>query len=180
MTATPAPLWPEIPVIETPRLRLRAPCRSDYAAFAAFGASPRSKGVGGPFTQAQSFSRFCAVFGHWAVRGYGRWIVADRETDAALGIVGPYFPEGWPDPEIAWTVFEGAEGRGVAFEAAEAARRHAYGVLGWRTAISCIDPANTRSEALARRLGCTREGVYHHPDGFDLVIWRHPAPESLA
>lgn len=171
---------PTIPVIETERLRLRGPQTADYDAFAAFGESPRAASLGGPFSRAKSFHRFCAIWGHWAMRGFGRFIVADRGSDAALGIVGPFFPDGWPEPEIAWTVFDGAEGRGIAFEAASAARAYAYGTLGWRTAVSCISPENTRSQALARRLGCVADSTYRHPEGFDLVIWRHPAPEALA
>jgi ribosomal-protein-alanine N-acetyltransferase len=106
-------------------------------------------------------------------------MIADRETDAPLGVVGPYFPEGWPEPEIAWTVFEQAEGRGIAFEAAQEARRFAYETLGWTTAISCTMPENTRSQALAQRMGCVRDGTYGHPEGYTLHIWRHPAPEAL-
>lgn len=175
---TPAAAFPTIPVIETARLRLRGPKREDFEAFAAFGVSPRSASVGGPFSRMQSFHRFSALWGHWAIRGFGRFVVADGTTDAALGVVGPYFPEAWPEPEIAWTVFDTAEGRGIAFEAATAARAYAFGTLGWRTAISCIDPSNHRSAALAERMGCTPDGVYRHPAGFDLTIWRHPVPEA--
>ncbi len=168
-----------IPTLETERLRLRAPRAEDFDAYAEYGASARSHGVGGPFARSASFMRFCALHGHWAIRGYGRWLVADRATDAALGVVGPYYPDGWPEPEIAWTVFANAEGRGVAFEAAQAARAWAYATLGWTTAISCVSPDNARSIALARRLGCVEDGLFAHADGFDLHIYRHPAPEAL-
>lgn len=176
MTPT-RPITVEIPVLETARLRLRAPIAADIEPYLAFCASPRAAILGGPFSRAQAFQRLAGVAGHWHLRGYGRWIVADRETDAPLGVVGPFFPEGWPEPEIAWTVFDEAEGRGIAFEAAQAARIFAYGTLCWPGAISCIAPDNHRSQALAERLGCRPDGAWRHPDGFDLVIWRHPAPE---
>ncbi len=168
-----------ITVIETARLRLRGPRPSDFEAHAAFSASERSVGVGGPYSRADAFHNFCAMIGHWPMRGYGRWIVADKATDAPLGVVGPMFPEGWPEPEIAWTVYEKAEGKGIAFEAAAAARAHAYGALGWKTAVSLTDPGNLRSQALAKRMGCVRDGVFVHPEAGDLWIWRHPAPETL-
>ena len=38
------------------------------------------------------------------------------ETDAPLGVVGLMFPEGWPEPEIAWSLFDAAEGRGIALD----------------------------------------------------------------
>jgi len=168
-----------IPELVTERLRLRAPCMADFEAYAAYSASERARWVGGPFTRAEAFDRLASVFGHWALRGYGRWIVADRESDAPLGLVGPFYPEGWLEPEIAWTVFNEAEGRGVAFEAAIAARAHAYATLGWTTSVSLIDADNRRSIALAERLGATREGVFRHETLGPLEVWRHPGPAAL-
>ena len=72
-----------------------------------------------------------------------------------------------------------AEGRGIAREAAVAARAYAYGRLGWQTAVSMIDPANTRSIRLAERLGCRMEGVFTHVRLGPMEIWRHPAPSEL-
>ena len=88
--------------------------------------------LGGPFTRIQSFETLSALVGHWHLRGFGRWIVADAATGAALGVVGPFYPEGWPEPEIAWSLFDGAEGRGIAFEAASAARDCAFGTSAGR------------------------------------------------
>ncbi|MEM9343257.1 MAG: GNAT family N-acetyltransferase [Pseudomonadota bacterium] len=168
----------EIPTLETKRLRLRAAEWSDFEAFAAFRASPRSKGVGGPYTRDQAFDQLAELIGHWHLRGYGRWIVADKATDAPLGVVGPYYPEDWPEPEIAWAVFGETEGKGIAHEAALASRTYAYDTLGWSTAISCIFPDNARSIALAERMGARRDGTLNHATLGQLGIWRHPAPEA--
>lgn len=169
-----------IPTLRTARLVLRAPKAADFDAYAAFRVSERSRGVGGPYTRDEAYLQFCELVGHWMIRGFGRWMVADPETDAALGVVGLYYPEDWPEPEIAWAVFENAEGRGVAHEAACAARAFAYDTLGWTTVISCIMPGNTRSIALARRMGCVEDGSHRLPDLGPLMIWRHPGPETLA
>jgi RimJ/RimL family protein N-acetyltransferase len=153
-----------IPTVETARLRLRAPGVADFEAYAAFRGSERSRILGGPLHAGEAFEQLAAIVGHWQLNGFGRWIVADRETDEALGVVGPFFPLDWPEPEIAWSVFEAAEGKGIAFEAAQAARAYAYGTLGWTTAISLISADNARSiAALARRLGCREDGIYQHP-----------------
>lgn len=169
-----------IPVLHTEKLTLRAPRWDDFEAYAAFRGSDRAALLGGPFTRAQAFNQLAEIIGHWGLRGYGRWMVADRETDQPLGIVGLYYPESWPEPEIAWSVFEAAEGRGVAYDAALAARDYAYDTLGWTTAISLIDPVNTRSVALARRMGCTDGETYEHEEYGLMHIWRHPGPEDLA
>ncbi|WP_370399222.1 GNAT family N-acetyltransferase [Sulfitobacter sp. JB4-11] len=169
-----------IPTIETENLRLRCPELDDFEAFAAFRLSDRSEHVGGPCTRTQAFDKLSEIIGHWHLRGYGRWMVADKATDKALGVVGPFYPDDWPEPEIAWSVFAGAEGRGVAFEASVAARRFAYDTLGWPTAISCISPGNTRSVALAERLGAVREDDFTTVDGLHLQVYRHPAPEALS
>lgn len=166
-----------IPTIETERLRLRAPEMRDFEEYAAFRASHRAKGVGGPYTRAEAFEQFAELIGHWTLRGYGRWIVAERDSDLAVGVVGLYYPVGWPEPELAWAMFSSGEGRGIAFEAAREAREFAYGTLGWTTAISCIMQDNPRSEALAARLGAVRDGNFTHPNLGILNIWRHPGPD---
>ena len=168
-----------IPTIETGRLVLRTPKLADFDAYAAFRASDRARFVGGPHDRAASWKQFASIAGQWVLRGYGRWVVADPASDAPLGVVGIFHPDDWPEPEIAWSVFAGAEGRGIAHEAAVAARAHAYGVLGWRSVVSMIDPANARSLALGRRLGCTPAGTHEHPHYGTLHVWRHPAPEEL-
>lgn len=169
-----------IPTLHTDRLALRAPRWDDFDAYAAFRASPRTATVGGPFSRSEAFTQLCAILGHWSLRGYGRWMVAERATDAPVGIVGLYYPEGWPEPELAWSVFDAAEGRGYAHEAALASRIYAYDTLGWSTLISAVDPANTRSVALAKRLGCAQEAPFEHEVYGALHIWRHPAPEVTA
>ena len=169
-----------IPTIETENLRLRAPRLSDFDAYAAFRTDPvRMAGMGGACTRAQAFDKLSEIIGHWTLRGYGRWMVADKSTDRPMGVVGCYFPDDWPEPEIAWSVFAEAEGRGVAFEAAVAARDYAYQTLGWATAVSCIPHGNTRSLALAKRLGAQQEPDFQTVDGWQLHVFRHPAPEAL-
>ncbi len=168
----------DIPVIETERLRLRAPAATDFEGFVAFRMSDRAHTVGGPFTRSEAYLQFGELFGHWVLRGFGRWIVTERGSDSAIGLVGLWHPEGWPEPEIAWSLFEGAGGRGYATEAALAARDHAYGALGWPTAISLILDGNEPSFALARRMGAAYEAPFDHPALGRMQIWRHPAPEA--
>ena len=177
----------DIPVLHTERLTLRAPKPSDFEAYAVFRGSERAAILGGPYSREQAFDQLAAILGHWVLRGYGRWLIADKFTDEPLGIAGPFYPEGWPEPEIAWSVFADAEGKGIAYEAAMESRKYAYEVLGWDTAISLIASENHRSIKLAERMGAQPDGLFDHPDYGgthpqfgDLHIYRHPAPEDLS
>lgn len=175
-----APTSFHIPTLETERLFLRALRAEDIDDEAAFFASERSRFVGGPLERAQVWRAVAAMIGHWALRGFGFWGLEEKATGRYLGRVGLWEPEGWPGREIGWTLMEAGEGRGFAREAALAARAHAYDTLGWTTAISLIAAGNTRSEALATRLGARFEREYLHPLHGAMNIWRHPGAAEAA
>lgn len=168
-----------IPTLETERLILRAPREDDVAPLAAFFAGPRSASLGGPQAHWQVWRGHAMVIGHWHMRGYGFWSVDEKSTGNFAGRVGLWYPHDWPEPEIGWTLVDGAEGRGIAHEAALASRNYAYESLGWTTAISLIAPDNQRSIALAQRLGAVYEAPFQHPQYGPMGIYRHPAPETL-
>ena len=167
-----------IPVLETERLIMRAPEARDFEAYCEFMTSARTAGIGGPRTRDRAFQEFCSLIGHWHIRGYGRWLVADKQTDEPLGVVGLMCPESWPEPEIAWSVFANAEGKGIAFEAAMRTREFAYQTLGWPRVVSCTMVDNHRSIALAKRMGAVHEYDHEHPDLGKLLVWRHFNPTA--
>ncbi|WP_375550563.1 GNAT family N-acetyltransferase [Rhodophyticola porphyridii] len=174
----------DTPVLETERLILRAPRAEDFDAFAPFVMSERSRFIGGGADKDRGFAwRVLAVLsGHWHLHGWGTFVAESKASGAPLGSMGPWYPAGWPERELGWTIWDPrAEGTGIAFEAVERVRRHAFGDLGWTTAVSYIDPQNSRSIALAERLGCRLDetAARPHPDEPGLV-YRHPAPETLA
>ena len=117
-----------------------------------FADEARSWGFGGPQSRTEAWRWFASAIGHWALRGYGFWMV-ETKAGQLVGMVGLWAPEGWPEPELGWVMFEGGEGKGYAHEAAIAARGYAYDTLGFKTLSSNIFPGNTRSQALAQRLG---------------------------
>lgn len=180
MTLTLRPALTGIPVLQTERLLLRAPRTQDFEPFAAYFASERSRFTGGPQDRNLAWRAFCHLTGHWVHRGYGFFVLEEKATGTALGTAGPFFPEGWPEPEIGWTLWHPqAEGKGYAREAALATRAFAYHVLGWSTAISMIVAGNSRSEALAQRMGCVLEGDFEHKQFGRSSIWRHPPPGEV-
>lgn len=167
------------PVLTTGRLVLRAPHAGDWPHWRDFHLSDRANFIGGgpELTPALSWRAFGHVIGHWVLRGWGMFVFTRQGDDTPLGATGPWFPEGWPEHEIGWTVWTPeAEGKGYAFEAAQAARAHARDILGWDSIVSYIHPDNARSIALARRLGATRDDGAPVPyPGQPCLVFRHPA-----
>ncbi len=170
----------QIPTLTTPRLTLRALTIDDFPAIADFYASERSRHVGGPATSEQSWRMLAAELGHWSLRGYGRWGVEETATGNFVGVIGPWNPLGWPEPEIGWDLMNGHEGKGFATEAAKAALEYAYETLGWDTAISLVSPPNDGSRKVAQRMGATKEGDFAHERHGTLEIWRHLPPDALS
>ncbi|RMH39150.1 MAG: N-acetyltransferase [Alphaproteobacteria bacterium] len=171
----------DFPDIETERLVLRPPSLDDWPGFAAFVASPRSVHVGGPKPEDQAWRAFGHVVGHWVLRDFGAYVVCLKGSSRAIGLVGPWAPVGWPEPEIAWSLWDSAyEGQGIACEAARAARDHAFRTLGWTTAVSYIQPENVRSIRLAERLGARLDDAAPRPDGERCLVYRHPNPGVAA
>lgn len=165
------------PVIETERLILRAPQSGDWPAWADFAVDERARFVGGPLDRDKAWRAFGHVIGMWVMRGFGTFVITPKNGGAPLGMCGPWYPEGWPEREIGWTLWSAeAEGKGYAFEAARAAIRHAFGALGWNTAVSYIAPGNARSIALAERLGARRDDAAPLPGIEPCLVFRHPAP----
>ncbi|MEL7093076.1 MAG: GNAT family N-acetyltransferase, partial [Pseudomonadota bacterium] len=110
--------------ITTARLILRPPAPDDLPALTAFYMSERSRLTGGHVSRTQAWLKSVAMLGHWTARGYGLWAVTAKDDGAFLGLVGPFYPDGWPEHELGWILMPEAEGRGIAFEAATAARAH--------------------------------------------------------
>lgn len=168
-----------IPTLETDRLILRAPSLADLDAEAEFFSSEQAEFLGGTLSREQVFRVIASFIGHWALRGFGFWGVQEKSSGRYVGHVGLWYPEGWPEREIGWAVLKWAQGKGFAYEAAVKARQHAYDTLNWTTAISLIAPGNTRSRALATRLGASEETSFQHERLGDSLIYRHPSPEAL-
>lgn len=170
-----------IPVLTTERLRLRAPQLADFAAYAAFYASARSVHEDGPYGEILAWKGFAANTGLWALRGYGAWSVEDRATGAYLGEVGFFHPANYPEAEIGWMLVDGAEGKGVAFEAARVARDWGFATAGFATLVSYIAPANARSIRLAERLGARHDAAAPVPAGEGpCLVYRHDPARGAA
>ncbi|MFX0545176.1 GNAT family N-acetyltransferase [Roseovarius sp. S1116L3] len=169
-----------IPRIETERLILRGPTERDIEPTITFLMDPaRSAGFGTEPDRSRAWRWFAMNLGHWALRGYGYFIIEDKASGQPCGLTGIWAPEGWPEPELGYVVFDGFEGRGIAYEAALRAREWAYTDLGITTLGSHIVPGNARSVKLAERMGARFERSYTNPHMGEDMIYRHPSPTEL-
>jgi RimJ/RimL family protein N-acetyltransferase len=150
------------PVIETERLILRPWHEADIEPNTAMLADPESgrfiTADGKPITDAFIGWRNTAIMaGHWALHGFGMFVVEERATGRFAGRVGPWLPSGWPGFEIGWGIASGFRGKGYAVEAARASIDWAFANFEIEQIIHCIDRENIASQNVARRLGATVE-----------------------
>jgi RimJ/RimL family protein N-acetyltransferase len=153
MQATPDPA--------TPRLRFHRHTISDYADIAAQWGDPRTtRYIGGtPFTAEDSWSLLLRNAGHWALAGFGFWVIRNPADGTFLGEVGfKQFRRGlWPEfqemPEMGWVLAPSAAGSGLATEAAQAALAWSDLYFEWPETICIIDPENAASRAVATKCG---------------------------
>ncbi|MCM2563098.1 GNAT family N-acetyltransferase [Lutimaribacter sp. EGI FJ00015] len=168
------------PTLETANLILRSHEARDIEPMIAFLTDQERAAGFGAYDNRHDAWRWVALsVGHWHIHGYGYFTIEDKASGQPAGFTGIWNPDGWPEPEIGWVVFDGFEGRGVAFEAAARARDWAYSDLGFTTLTSNIVPGNTRSVQLAERLGAWFERQYQNAYMGTEMLYRHPGPDML-
>lgn len=171
------PLRFEVPEVLTPRLRLRAFTLADLDAYAAICADEevmRYIGTGGAVGRDVAWRHLASFNGQWTLLGYGTWALERRSDGLLIGRVGFLDPPGWPGNELAWTLARSAWGQGYAYEGSVATRDFGRAKLGVGALVSLIRDANTRSIALAGRLGARNEGPIEFL-GSTALLFRHPS-----
>ncbi|HEY7207514.1 MAG TPA: GNAT family N-acetyltransferase [Gaiellaceae bacterium] len=188
--ADPRSLASAPPVIETERLLLRRPEERDLDGILEYVSDPEAMRfigdgrTGGAEVARQSLERFHR---RWAADGFGQFAVERREDGRFLGRVGllVWDPRTWEpstraeagddaEVELGWTLIRAAWGNGYATEAARAARDWAYENVELRRLVSFVHPENTRSIAVAERLGARIEGEALVHGSMPVVVYVHP------
>jgi RimJ/RimL family protein N-acetyltransferase len=170
----------EIPELRTERLRMRGARYEDHDRWVdIFGDPEVGAGHGKPegLTAHEAFVDLSVVTAHWALRGFGHWVLETWDEGEVVGRAGLYHPPDWPGLEVGWTVAREHWGRGYAPEAARAACAWAHEQLGARHILSLIDPGNTQSIRVAEKLGEQLEGR-HSTRGFELLVYGADLPLS--
>lgn len=162
------------PVLVTERLRLRMPSTRDLPGFTAFWTSPRTAFMGGPWSADDAAAEFPDLTRQWSLHGFSMFIITRVEDDDAIGLAGPFFPVGHPEPELAWNLWDAAdEGQGFATEATKAARDWFFATSGHDSAVSYTHPENAASHRLAERLSATIDPDAACPYPPPVRIYRH-------
>lgn len=162
-------------IIETERLILRKPEQDDAAHVCAFYLTERSQFVGGPCDGPTAWRTTSMLLGHWIMRGYGLFTVVRKDENRPVGLIGPWYPEGWADHEIGWHIWRPEdEGHGFATEAASAARDWCRSALGWSRIVSYIADGNDASVAVACRLGAEHDPAAPMPSSRPCHVYVHP------
>ncbi len=116
-----------------------------------------------------------AWLGQWELRGTGHWAVEERVTGAFVGRAGLHYParQDWPGVEVGWTLHPHYWGYGYATEAGRRAVEYAFCDLDVAEVCSVILPENSRSIAVARRLGFSlrEERILSHFPSMPHGIW---------
>lgn len=153
--------WTAAPVVETERLRLRAHTAEDFAASAAMWADPDvTRFVGGrPFTNEESWTRMLRCAGHWALMGFGYWVVEERASRKFVGEAGfsdykrAIEPPVVDMPEVGWAFVREVHGRGYATETAQALMKWGDAHFGARKTTCLIDEGHAASIRIAEKCG---------------------------
>jgi RimJ/RimL family protein N-acetyltransferase len=149
------------PVLETERLKLRGHSIDDFIQSAAMWADPIvTRHIGGrPLSEEESWARLLRYVGHWAVLGFGYWVVEDKTTGSFIGEIGfaDYKRDMQPSlkdtPEIGWVFATQFHGRGYATEAVRAAVAWGDAHFGAGPTACIIDPGNLASIRVAEKCG---------------------------
>ena len=161
-----------IPVIETRRLVLRAPTLDDLPVWT----SICNENFGD--TEREAWTEFSCYTSGWLLHGHGLLAVTLNATDQTIGFV--ILGLEWDDqePELGYMFSAKHRMQGYATEACSALRDFGFDLLGSGQFVSYVSASNARSNALADRLGATRDKTVERTFGPDQHVWRYGAVQA--
>jgi RimJ/RimL family protein N-acetyltransferase len=173
-----------LPRLETNRLILREHTVQDFEAVYAMWSEPAVYRyiVGRPSTREEAWNRLLRYSGHWALFGYGYWVVEERATGSYVGEMGfadfhrDIVPRLDGRPELGWALKTMAHGKGYATEALRAITAWGDSHFAGKETAAIITPENTGSIRLAEKLGFTKKMEATYKGGPTVVFHRAPKP----
>ncbi|MCI5045325.1 MAG: GNAT family N-acetyltransferase [Aquisalinus sp.] len=155
------------PVLETGRLRLRGHNAADLeASMAMWNELEVYRFISGqPGTKAECWSRLMRFAGHWALMGWGYWLVEEKETGSFVGEVGfsefyrVHEPSIEGSMEAGWVLMPAHHGKGYATEAVTCAIRWARQHFPDLSITCLIHPENAASIRIGEKCGFKKRCV---------------------
>lgn len=150
-----------IPVLETPRLRLRGHRATDLESAMVLWKSPEVYRfiTGEPLNRQEVWLRLLRYAGLWDFLGYGYWAVEERDSGAYVGQMGfADFQRGLVGfdgryPEAGWVIDPAHAGKGYATEGMLAACQWLDASGAHQRSFCMIGQDNARSIRVADKLG---------------------------
>ena len=152
---------PNVPVLETERLRLRGHHAEDFGDSLAMWSDPIvfRYTTGKPQSTEDIWARMLRYAGLWSMLGYGYWLVEEKSSGEFVGELGfaDFRREISPSiagiPEIGWVLSPKMHGRGYATEGVRGAVAWAETHLGSQPTTCLIHPENAASIRVAEKCG---------------------------
>ena len=171
-------------MIDTPRLLLRPYALTDFDAIHALRSDAETmRFIGGKaLTREESWQRLMRAAGHWALLGFGFFVVVEKAGGRVIGEAGLMRAERGlgeqfdPYPEAGWLLSPQGRGHGYAQEAMRAALAWFAESHGPSRSVCIIDPANAASLRLAQKLGYKAFGTTHYKDSEVTMLERGGRP----
>jgi len=107
------------------------------------------------------------MHGHPKNPDFGLWATVLKESGEFIGRCGllPSNIDGQDEVEVAYTIAEAHQGRGLGTEAAQAILQYGFDKLSLRRLISLIEPENLPSQKVAEKIGMRFEKEAHDTFG---------------
>jgi RimJ/RimL family protein N-acetyltransferase len=175
------------PPLDTERLTLRGHQLADFSdSFAMWSDPVVVRHISGkPSTREEAWSRVLRHAGHWALLGFGYWVIRERASGRFVGEIGfadfhrdlqPSFDD---VPEAGWALATWSHGRGFATEALGAALAWADEDPRFARTACLIAPENAASIRVADKCGYRQVGSVVYHDEPSLVLERRAQPSRL-
>ncbi len=133
-------------------------------------------GDGEPLNRALCEKWVEVTLNNYATRGYGMFVLFDRESGAVVGFAGLVHPDGQPEVEIKYAFHRSHWGQGFATEAASALLAYGASHFGQAEVIATTAPENEASHRVLLKAGMQRGALRENDDGTftQFFVW-HPS-----
>ena len=160
-----------VPVLETPRLRLRGHRSADLPDCVAMWSDPMVTQfiTGRASTEQQTWIRLLSYVGHWALHGFGYWAIEEQDSNAFVGEIGfADFRRDVPAPmrnvpELGFALVSRVHEKGYATECVRAVLRWGDAHIPSARTIALASPQNPASLHVLAKCGyeAVDRGVYN-------------------